>query len=214
VALPTPPVCRIVVDIFEPASGVPAELQALGVKVERVKLPVGDYDLGCGVLVERKTVADLHLSLGQGRLWSQIGRLRANAKLPYLLVEGRNLDEGGVPAAAIRGACLGVIGQGVALVRSMDAADSALWLRTLATRRAAVRLGRDRPVYAQRLKPEADLVREAMLASVPGISVAGARALLEQFGNVAGVVAANEDEWLRVPGIGPRRAAALRAAIS
>ncbi|HEU0247040.1 MAG TPA: ERCC4 domain-containing protein [Gaiellaceae bacterium] len=202
------------VDTFEPANGVPAQLEALGVKVERVKLPVGDYDLGCGVLVERKTVADLHSSLGQGRLWGQIGRLRASAKLPYLLVEGRDLDAGRVPAGAIRGACLGVIGQGVALIRSTDAADSALWLRILAARRGGVRLGRDRPVYAQRLKPAPDLVREAMLASVPGISVNSARALLDHFGSVSAVVAADEQQWAEVRGVGPKRAAALREAIS
>jgi Fanconi anemia group M protein len=207
-------VCRIVADTFESASGVPDELRAAGVEIETVRLQAGDYDLGKGALVERKTVADLHMSLEQGRLWGQIGRLRASAQLPYLLVEGRDLDDGPLSAAAVRGVCLAVIGQGVPLIRSQGTVDSALWLRILAARVGGVRLGRDRPSYAQRLKPRSELVSEAMLAAVPGISVAGARALLRRFGSVSAVVAADEQDWLEVPGIGKRRATALRAAIS
>jgi len=52
-------------------------------------------------------------------------------------------------------------------------------------------------------------VAEALLASVPGISTTGARALLERFGTVAAVVAASPEEWLAVPGIGRERARAL-----
>lgn len=206
--------CRIIADIFESASGVPTALRAAGIDVTFVGLPAGDYDLGNGVLVERKTVADLHLSLERGRLWRQIGNLRTNARLPYLLVEGRDLDHGSVSPAAIRGACLGVIGQGIPLVRTQCCTDSALWLRLLAGRSQGVRLGRDRPSYAQRLKPQRELVPEAMLAAVPGISVAGARALLERFGSVSAIVAADSREWMEVPGIGPRRADALRSAVS
>ena len=43
-----------------------------------------------------------------------------------------------------------------------------------------------------------------------GISTTSARALLERFGSVAGVVAADPAGWLSVPGIGPERARALQ----
>ena len=55
---------------------------------------------------------------------------------------------------------------------------------------------------------------EALLAAVPGISTACARALLERFGSVAAVVAADPAEWLAVPGIGPERARALADALN
>ena len=208
------PVCRIVADSFERAGGVLDALRALGVTVELRGLPAGDYDLGSGLLVERKTVRDLHLSLERGRLWDQIGRLRRAAALPYLLVEGRDLDAGSIEPRALRGACLAVAGQGVSLIRSEDPCDSALWLRLLAERVGGVRPGRDRPAYAQRLKPPSELVSEAMLAAVPGISVVGARALLARFGSVSAVLAADDSEWVQVRGIGPKRAEALRDAIS
>jgi ERCC4-type nuclease len=210
----TSPVCLIVADSFEP-EGIPAELSRLGVPVERRRLPVGDYDLGSGTLVERKAVPDLHLSLQRGRLWQQVGDLRRAARRPYLLVEGRELDvRGGIGPNAIRGACLAVLGQGVPLLFSRDRTDSARWLWLLARRVGGTGLGRDRPVYSQRLKPEPDHVPEAMLAAVPGISVGTARALLRRFGSVTGVLVAGERAWTEVPGMGQARASALRRAIS
>lgn len=207
-------VCRIAVDTFERRSGVVEALAASGVEVEIGRLPIGDYDVGNGVLVERKTVADLHLSIERGRLWRQIGALRRLARLPYLIIEGPELDAGPIAPAAVRGACLAVIGQGVPILPTRDPADSAIWLRLLAARISGVALGRDRPAYAQRLKPASELVREAMLAAVPGISVGRARALLDRFGSVPGVVEAGYDEWITVPGIGPVNGEALRRALS
>ncbi len=176
-------------------------------------LGVGDYDLGHGVVVERKTILDLHESIRQGRFWAQIGRLRRASRLPYLLIEGQSIDTGPLGPDAIRSACLAVIGQGVPVLRTVNVTDSACWLHLLAFRVDGSRPGRDRPVYAQRLKPPGALVREAMLAAVPGISVQGARALLARFETVAGVVSAGYDEWLTVPGVGPSRAASLRDAL-
>jgi Fanconi anemia group M protein len=208
-------VCLIVADTFEPDEGVPAELRGLGVEVVRRRLAVGDYDLGSGVLVERKTVTDLHLSLQRGRLWRQVGDLRRASRLPYLLVEGKELDvRGGISPNAIRGACLAVVGQGVPILFSRDRADSAQWLWLLARRAGGTPLGRDRPAYVQRLKPVSAQVPEAMLAAVPGISAVTARALLQRFGSVASIVAAGEEAWNQVPGFGPVRAKALREALS
>ena len=100
----------VVADVFERGSGVPAALQRLGAWVKVEPLAAGDYRIGGGVLVERKTVADLHGSLGRGRLWAQVGRIRDDAVLPFLLVEGSELDVGPRHPNAIRGALLAIAG--------------------------------------------------------------------------------------------------------
>ncbi len=205
--------CCILADVYEQRSGVIDALRNRGVDVAIRSLEAGDYRLPGHVLVERKTVADLHESLRRGRLWGQIGRLRNAARLPYLLLEGQNIDGGPLRPDAVRGALLAVIGQGVPVLVAETTTDSASWLHLLALRAAGVRPGRDRPIYAQRLKPPRELVPEAVLAAVPGISIGGARALLAQFGTVAGVVLAGYDAWLTVPGIGAARASALRDAL-
>jgi len=210
------PVIRIVVDVHERQSGIPDVLaDELGVEVEIAPLPAGDYAVGADTLVERKRMLDLHAAIMKGRLWPQVAKLRAATAFPYLLVEGTDLDRGPLAGAAVRGACLAVIDQGIALLRSGQPRDSALWIHRLAVRCQRVELPPDRPAYAQRPKARAGPdAAEALLAAVPGISTSSARALLARFGSVAAVVAAGPEEWLTVPGIGPDRARALAETFS
>lgn len=203
----------MVADIYEQASGVPRHLeQRYGVRVEIKHLVTGDYDVGAGALIERKTVRDFHLAIIRGRFWPQVGRLRKAARFPYLLLEGDEIDKGGLTPASVRGACLALTDLGITVLRSIDPLDSASWLARLAHRRQSAPC-RDRPVYAQRPKRTAKAApAEAALASIPSVSHAVARSLLNRFGSLAAVVDADEAAWREVPGIGPRRARALAEA--
>src|SRR5438105_11297004 len=80
-------VIEVTADVHELRSGVPKRLEELGVAVIRKRLPVGDYIVGNGAVVERKSALDLQNSLIKGRFWVQIGKLRSAATWPYLLVE-------------------------------------------------------------------------------------------------------------------------------
>jgi ERCC4-type nuclease len=201
---------RIIVDLHERESRIAETLVELGAEVEVASLPAGDYAVGSDTLVERKRVLDLHTAVVKGRLWPQIGKLRAACAFPYLLVEGSDLDRGPLHHNAIRGVCLAVIDQGIALLRSGYQRDSALWIHRLAVRCQQLEPAADRPAYAQRPRPRpGDETAEAVLAAVPGISTSSARALLERFGSVAAVITADPADWLTVPGIGSERARAL-----
>jgi DNA excision repair protein ERCC-4 len=200
---------RIVADVNERRSGIPAMLRAFGATVELVVLPAGDYALATDTLVERKSVADLHSAIAKGSFWPQIGKLRRAATYPFFLMEGQDLDRGPIAPAAIRGICIAVIEQGIRLIRTSDRSDSALWLHRLAVRRSAKR--QDRPAYAQRRQAgSASEAAEAMLAAVPGISTSTARALLARFGSVQAVLSASSDDLLEVPAVGPHRVENLR----
>jgi DNA excision repair protein ERCC-4 len=199
---------RVVVDRREPRE-ILGHLTRLGVAVQEQLLDAGDYELGGRALVERKTVRALHASVIQGRFWTQVGLLRSAARFPYVLIEGRDLDDGPLSPAAIRGICVALMDLGVGVVRSVDARDSTLWLQRLAERRASVRI-RNAPAYAQRPKREAGFpAAEAALACVPGISRVCAQTLLAHFGSLAALVQASPAEWQRVRGIGPTKANAI-----
>ncbi len=201
---------KIIVDVHERQSGIAETLAELGAEVEVASLPAGDYAVGADTLVERKRVLDLHAAILKGRLWPQLGKLRAACAFPYLLVEGSGIDRGPLHPNAVRGACLAAIDLGIALLRSGYQRDSALWIHRLAVRCQQVEPAAERPAYAQRPRPRpGEETAEALLSAVPGISTSCARALLERFGSVAGVVAASPAEWLEVTGIGPERARAL-----
>jgi Fanconi anemia group M protein len=176
-----------------------------------VPLAVGDYAIGDGVLVERKTVGDLHRSVVRGRFWFQVGRLRRAGPVPYLLVEGADLDDGTLTPTAVRGCLVAAVDLGVRLIRSSDPADSALWLHRLAFRHGERPPRRDRPLVVQSRKEPSP---EAVLAAVPGISHRSAVALLERFGSLQSVLDAGQDQWLTVKGIGAKRASALERTLT
>jgi ERCC4-type nuclease len=206
-------VCRILVDFHERRCGVPDSLESLGVEVEFAFLAAGDYSLGPGVLMERKATFDFHRSLAGGRLWRQLGRMRQHQRELYLLVEGRRLDEPGiVHPNAVRGACLATMRQGIRVIFSEDADDSARWLSVLA-RRLERGQSSYRPAYAQ-VRTQPGRPGQALLAAVPGISARSAEALLDTFGSVRSVVNAGPEQWTNIPGIGKRRAQALADALS
>jgi ERCC4-type nuclease len=206
---PSGAIAVVVADIFERGSAVPDVLLHLGARVTVEPLAAGDYRVPGGVLIERKTVADLHGSLARGRLWAQVGRIRDAASFPLLLVEGDDLDAGPRHPNAIRGALLAVADLGVAILRTRDPADSALWIHRLALRQAR-RGTRPEPSRggAQMAPPGV-----SVLAAVPGISDRTARTLLERFGSVGGVLSAGPERWAEVAGIGTVRAHALAAAL-
>jgi DNA excision repair protein ERCC-4 len=204
---------RILADVHERSSGVPRLLSKAGVTLEVKSLRPGDYVVGGCAIVERKTARGMHAAIIDGTFWPQLGRLRHAARMPYLLIEGSDLDDGPLAAAAIRGACLAVTDLGIAVIRSSGAHDSALWLQRLAERRQHPR-SRNRPAYAQRPKSEAGPpAAEAALACVPGISTVLARALLSRFGSLAAVVSADPVQWQQVSGIGPMKATTLTATL-
>jgi ERCC4-type nuclease len=197
----------VLVDVYEKESLVLEALQELGMKTERRRLPVGDYDVGASV-VERKSVRDLHLSIVQSRFWPQIGRLARCRRTPYLLVEGRELDAGPLRAASVRGALLAVSELGIGVIRSSGARDSALWLKVLAGRSAR---RRPRRVYPRARRTDPSV---AVIAAVPGFSPTSAQRLLDQFGSVSGLIGAGPENWLSVPGVGPKRARSLWEALA
>jgi hypothetical protein len=117
---------KIIVDVHEWQSGIAETLRELGADVEIAALPAVDYAVAADTLVERKWVLDLHAAVLKGRLWPQLGKLRAACAFPYLLVEGTDIYRGPLHHNAVRGACLAVIDQGIALLRSGCKRDSAL----------------------------------------------------------------------------------------
>jgi len=191
---------------------VPDALRRLGAEITFEVLPAGDYAVGSAMLVERKTVGDLHRSVATRRLWAQLEKLRANADGAWLLIEGPKLDAGELSEQGIRGAVLAVIETGLPVIWSGSPGDSARWLVRLAARARMSRAPSPWVMRAPRRRPRAAPV--AILCQVRGISPRLAARLLERFGSIAAVACASEAELGSIDGIGEVRVKALRAALT
>jgi DNA excision repair protein ERCC-4 len=78
---------RMVIDERERKSGIPDLLKQIGVKVEMMNLPVGDYIIASETVVERKSVSDFISSVFDGRLFDQCNRLKEHFEHPAILIE-------------------------------------------------------------------------------------------------------------------------------
>ena len=86
-AAPDKAAARVIVDVREFRSALPNMLHLHGCAVVPVTLEVGDYVLSPDVCVERKSVADLHHSLANGRLYNQAEAMLRYYRRPALLIE-------------------------------------------------------------------------------------------------------------------------------
>ncbi|VDP85673.1 unnamed protein product [Echinostoma caproni] len=78
---------RVIVDMREFRSELPALLHRKGLKVDPMTLSVADYILAPHLCVERKSVSDLIGSLNSGRLYQQCTAMSRHYPNPILLIE-------------------------------------------------------------------------------------------------------------------------------
>ncbi|NLF19239.1 MAG: multidrug MFS transporter [Lentisphaerae bacterium] len=201
---------RIVMDCREHADDLARCLvEHHGFDLERAMLPLGDYRLGTGTLVERKTTQDFALSIIDGRLFSQAYRLVIHEDHPILIVEGMTFEGAvGLSMPALRGAFI-TLAQSFRLpvLRTRDQADTAWTLAQLFEQRCRVghASGLIHGSPGRRLQAR----KEAVLQALPGVGPTLAQRLLQHFGSVAAVMGATAAELKEVYGVGPQRAAAL-----
>jgi DNA excision repair protein ERCC-4 len=193
-------------DHGERRSGVPAQLERLGLDVRGIRLPAGDYLVSDRLVVERKGPTDLAASIKDRRLFEQLARLAEAYASVVLMVEGEPVH---MQPTAWQGALARALTLGASVLRTRDAHDSAEWiarLYRLEGKRAAAPRGTPRL-----RRPTGDDLQTAedVLRCLPGISTVGAGRLLAHFGSLERVFAARQEDLLEVRGIGPVRARTL-----
>ena len=178
--------------------------------VQMMHLPIGDYFIGGGVIVERKTYADFATSLTDGRLFPQAATLARSPHRPVVLLEGpkpRHMPD--VHPHALKGALVSLaVMWRLPVLHARDPEDSMRILGFLARQ-----LAQSAPGILQRYdrKPKRLASRKLyMLQGLPGVGPALANQLLRQFGSIERVITAEETALTQIRGIGPRKAARIR----
>lgn len=200
---------RIYADYREEKSGVPELLKKLGALVILENLSVGDYVVGEGVIIERKSVTDFVKSIFDKRLFDQASKLKETSSNAFIILEG-SIERAKRFTSnwnAVLGALVSIqVGYGIGILLSSDVEDTAYLIyklgeKFLEPQRRTINLVR---------KPKLSTLRDAQLfvvQSFPNIGPVLAEKLLERFGSIKDICNASISDLQKV--LGEKRAEEL-----
>jgi len=183
-------------------------LKKFGAEIKVMPLETGDFVCSDRLVIERKSHSDFVSSIIDGRIFDQAKRMRDNFEKPIFIIEGtsnRNITANSMKATIASLA----VNYGVSIISTKNKTDTALTIFWLAKkeqhesdRELSVRVGK-RPKNKKKLQ-------EQIVCGLPGISNVICRRLLDEFGTVENVFSANEEELMKVEGIGKTMASKIR----
>jgi len=197
---------QIIVDLRESRFVIKA-LQKMEAKVINKMISPGDYVVGEGFAVERKTFQDFVQSVYKKRLFEQMERLHQAYPRCCLVIEG----DVGYGLASLRNPLVfwgalakATVEWNIPTVFTINEEQTAQFIFSLAKKlqeeekeRVAVRY---KPKFYARVDQQRFTVQ-----GLPRIGPKLADRLLRTFGSVRKVFTATKDEWLKVEGFGRKR---------
>jgi len=206
---------KIFADYREKTTGTVKELVELGVSIKLEMLQSADYVLSSRVGVELKTANDFVDSIIDGRLLEQLKTLKRSYERPIIVIQGtqdlyalRNVHPN-----AIRG-MLGTIAvsYGIPILYAKDEKDSAALLLSIA-KREQEDSKKDFSPHADKKPITLKEQQEYLVSCLPNVGPNLAKELLKQFGSIACIFAATEEELKKIDGVGEKIAKQIRAII-
>lgn len=203
---------KIIADDRERNCGVIEALREFKeVMVEVKRIPVGDYVVDKKIVIERKSLRDFVLSIMQGRLFRQATALKKSGMHPILILEGttKNIAAFGLKRESIQGAIIAVsVIIGVPLLRSKDSIETAK-LIVMTAKQVNRSDSKGIPRGGNRPKDRKGM-QMFVLQSLPHIGPVKAAQLIDRFGSIEAVMAANSEELSGIYGIGDKTASDIR----
>jgi DNA excision repair protein ERCC-4 len=201
---------RMVVDERERKSGIPDLLKQIGVKVEMMNLPVGDYIVAPETVVERKSVSDFISSVFDGRLFDQCNRLKEHFEHPTIIIEGNvdEIDKITENPLVFYGAMSSVVLDfKIPVIPTPNASHTAKLLISMCARQETVK-----GPFLKKIRKSGNLQQQqlSILTSLPGVGEKLASRMLEKFGSPSSSLNASSVELSKINGMGEARAQKIR----
>lgn len=202
---------QITIDDREPII-LEAEFREKGnMIIQRQRMDVGDYLLDEDVLVERKTIPDFCTSIKDGRLFNQVKKLSSSKVPACMILEGRNRQfmETEFNPKAIQGILLSIsLAFRMPILRTKNPHESVEVMlqsfKQLSKDKLTSSRFNPRPTMCKKKNHPILAKRIHILEGFPGIGTDRAERLLGRFGNLQEIFAAEEEELLKVPGLGEK----------
>jgi len=201
---------RMVIDERERKSGIPDLLKQIGVKVEMMNLPVGDYIVAPETIVERKSISDFISSVFDGRLFDQCNRLKEHFEHPCIIIEG-NVDEIDTitenPLVFYGAMSSVVLDFKIPVIPTPTASHTAKLLVSMCARQGTVK-----GPFLKKIRKSGDLKQQqlSILCSLPCVGEKLATRMLEKFGSTSNSLNASYVELSKISGMGEARAQKIR----
>jgi len=200
----------MVIDEREQKSGIPDLLKQIGVKVEMMNLPVGDYIVAPETIVERKSVSDFISSVFDGRLFDQCNRLKEHFEHPCILIEGNvdEIDKITENPLVFYGAMSSVVLDfKIPVIPTPNASHTAKLLISMCARQGTIK-----GPFLKKIRKSGDLKQQqlSILCSLPGVGEKLATRMLEKFGSTSNSLNASYVELSKISGMGEARAQKIR----
>ena len=197
----------IVMDHRERRSGIHELLAGRsGIRLEVESLGAGDYRIANSVTIERKSAHDFVLSVIDGRLFRQAGRLKNNSERPMVLVEGNPFKtDFDMRATAIRGAIISLQAiwyLPVIHTRSIEETADLLVMMGCQCEKHECLFNRRAGYRPKRLASR----QRYFLQGLPDIGPILADRLLTHFGTLRNVINATRADLIEIEGLGPKTA--------
>ncbi|WP_046003623.1 ERCC4 domain-containing protein [Pseudoalteromonas rubra] len=207
---------NIVADDREQASGILELLStSQSVNLIRKRLTVGDYLIDDWLIIERKQLRDLLISIIDGRLFSQAQRLSDSGFQPLLIIEGNAADirDSTMDRRAVLGALasIGLI-YAITTLRTHNQQETVKLMQYAAQQRR--RLNSD-VLPRKGFRPKTYMRKQLyLLQGLPNVGPKLAKRLLHHFGSIEAVFNATQSQLMAVDGIGADTAKAIRTILT
>ena len=199
---------HIQADDRENSSGMLSMLQAHPQVILDIKrMSYGDYLLDHSLLVERKHIKDLLISIIDGRLFQQAEKLCQSPYQTLLIIEGqgRDIQDTKMDRRAVLGAlaCVGLT-YGICILRTQNQTETINLMLYAAKQKSRTE---KEQLSRHGYRPKSFKKRQSfILQGLPNVGPKLAKALLLQFGNVRAVMSASVEQLQEVEGIGNQKA--------
>jgi len=203
---------EVKISVSKPRGKPAAMLAEMGIRVLRIEADEGNVDryiLSRRLVVERRTGGGFLKGIMEKTLFTSAIYLREHFRIPILIVEGRvNFEYSMFDPQAIRGALSSMmLLYGLNVVATPNV-DETVALIAMMARQEQIGIP-EISLIPKRKAPDLPDMQRRLVEMLPGCGMVMARELLQQFGSVARIVAAGEDELRSLRGIGAKKAAVM-----
>jgi Fanconi anemia group M protein len=207
---------KIIADIREKNSLVISELKSLGVEVELKYLKLADYLISSEIAVERKTINDFVSSMINRRLPEQLRDMKANFKIPLLIIEKEDHQNLYKPSLhsqihenAIRGMLLSIATEfQIPYILTEGYEDTAKYLMLLAKRqeknKSPISLVAKRKAFSPKEQ------QRIIVESFPGIGPSLAKEIIKKFKTIKNFANSSIEEIESIPKLGKKKALIIK----